>query len=74
MKNIFSFNLNHLKDNQMTYFIHFKKAFIISIFLMLAGLACLVHAIVPFIFTNTASNILASLKARYKSLFIKGDK
>ena len=44
-----------------TYFEHARFAFRFSAHLLLAGLAALVHAILPFCFEKTAGNIIGKL-------------
>lgn len=47
-----------------TYFGHARFAFSFSGWLLLAGMAALVHAILPFLFETTASRIINRLHAR----------
>lgn len=58
MKNIFT---NHPSSIGETYLQHFKFAFIFGVTMMLGGLACILHAIFPFIFQKTGSNILLKM-------------
>lgn len=50
-----------------TYFEHMRFAASFSFWLILAGLAALVHAIIPAFFETTASRILKRLHARIAS-------
>jgi hypothetical protein len=47
-----------------TYGEHFATALYFGGRLMAAGLACVVHAVLPFLFTRTASRTIADLHAR----------
>ena len=47
-----------------TYFGHAKFAFSFAGLLLLAGLAALVHAVLPFVFETTASRIINRLYNR----------
>ncbi len=58
MKNIFT---DHPHAVGETYFQHLKYAFMTGCLMMLGGLACALHAIFPFLFPQTASNILLNL-------------
>jgi hypothetical protein len=46
------------------YFVHFRHAAGFSFSLLKGGLACMVHAVFPFLCTRTASGIVASLNTR----------
>ena len=48
----------HPRSVGMSYFGHLLRAFGFAILLLYACLACLIHAIFPFIFEHTASNII----------------
>lgn len=58
LKNLF---LNHPKSYNETYSIHFKIAIKIGIKLILAGMACVIHSIFPFIFKTTASDTVRDI-------------
>ncbi len=47
-----------------SYFGHARFAFSFAGLLMLAGMAALVHAILPFLFETTASRIITKLHTR----------
>ena len=47
--------ISHLRDNDITYFDHMKRAVKWSATLTITGISLSVHAIFPFIFTHTAS-------------------
>jgi len=46
------------------YFEHLRQASGFAISMMGGGLACLIHAVLPFLFTRTGSGIVASLYVR----------
>jgi len=47
-----------------TYAEHFGVATSFGVTLILAGLACLVHAVLPFLFTSTGRRTIESLHRR----------
>ncbi len=47
-----------------TYFEHMGRAAGFSIRMLLGGMACLVHAILPFLFVRTGSRMIALLNER----------
>jgi hypothetical protein len=53
----------HPTDVGETYGEHLVHAGSSGIKLMVAGAACLVHAVLPFLFVNTASNTVRSMHA-----------
>lgn len=55
MKNIFTKHPNSIGE---TYFQHLRFASQFGITLMVGGMACLIHALFPFLFEKTGSNIL----------------
>ena len=55
MKNIFT---EHPQQVGEVYLQHFKFAFLFGFDLMIGGLACIIHAIFPFMFEKTGSNFL----------------
>jgi len=54
--------IEHLKENNISYCAHFKKATHIGIRMMVSGLCCCIHAFVPFAFTDTASDTIKKNK------------
>ncbi|OGT42558.1 MAG: hypothetical protein A3F42_00700 [Gammaproteobacteria bacterium RIFCSPHIGHO2_12_FULL_37_34] len=58
MKNIFTLHPDSLGE---TYFQHFKFAFKFGVYMLIGGLACIVHAIFPFVFEKAASNFLLTM-------------
>jgi Family of unknown function (DUF6356) len=53
--------IKHPNEMGMNYFQHFLFAFTVQFKLLLALLACFVHAFFPFLFTTTASTIIRKL-------------
>ena len=58
MKNIFT---DHPRSLNETYSQHFCIAFKVGSFMVLGGLACILHAFLPFLFKKTGSNVLINL-------------
>jgi hypothetical protein len=58
MKNIFT---EHPHSINETYFQHLKFAGLFGIRMMMGGLACMAHAIFPFLFQKTGSNLLLKM-------------
>ena len=54
----------HLRETEMTYFQHMVRACTMSTLLFFALLACITHAIFPFLFENTASSIIKNLSKK----------
>lgn len=55
MKKLF---IKHPHSVGETYFQHLRFAFGFGINMLLGGLACIIHAIFPFLFQKTGSNML----------------
>lgn len=51
----------HPEDSKLTYFQHAKWALWSGVRLILAGMACLVHSVLPFLFENYASRVIRDL-------------
>jgi hypothetical protein len=64
MKNIFT---DHPRSIGVTYFEHMKFAALYSAKMFLGGIACLIHAIFPFVFQKTGSNFLLKIMHEYIS-------
>ena len=47
----------HLKDTNESYFQHMKVSLNISYLLLIGSMAAAIHAVLPWIFYKTASNI-----------------
>ena len=59
--------LEHPKEQGESYFEHFFYAFKCGLLLSIAGIACIIHSFIPFIFKKTATNIARNvLRARCK--------
>ena len=54
---------HHLVSAKETYWQHFRQAVLIGVVLVGAGMAALVHAIFPFLFTTTASRAVKRIDA-----------
>ena len=54
--------VKHLSENNMSYLAHMKRALWISMMCAKAALFCLVHAIIPFMFEDTASRIIKKIE------------
>ena len=54
----------HPRDVGETYWEHFRHALWFASRLFVAFGACLVHAIVPFLFTSTGSEIISNLYSK----------
>lgn len=63
--------MKHLNEVKENYFKHLMEAFLISISLVAASLACIVHGIVPQLFTKTASTIMKKILDRTESRYAK---
>lgn len=57
----------HLTDVNESYWQHFRTASTISIKLLQGGILCFIHAIMPSVFTQTASNIIVKLADKIKN-------
>ena len=53
----------HLAENQVGYFGHMRFALGVGAQLLVAALACILHGILPGIFTDTASTAIRRLHA-----------
>ena len=56
-------NLNHLEEVKETYFQHFFRALILAINLLIMTFVCLVHALLPFIFTSYVSKEIREINS-----------
>ena len=61
--------MSHLGEIKENYFRHFLEALLISLSLIVAASACLIHAIVPFAFKKTASTIMRKILSRTDSRY-----
>jgi hypothetical protein len=57
---------DHPRSIGMGYWRHMHRALVCGALMIGAGLACLVHAIFPMVFTETASRILDRLNCHMK--------
>jgi hypothetical protein len=58
MKNIFT---EHPTSIGESYFQHMKFAGLFGCKMLIGGLACLIHAVFPFLFISTGSNLLLKM-------------
>lgn len=61
---LFSRSRDHLRGAEENYLAHLRVASGIGTTMILAGIACVIHGIVPGIFSNRASNVIHRLNAR----------
>ena len=54
----------HLNEVGETYFQHFRHAAGFAGTMMLAAIACMIHAVLPFLFERTGSNCIRYLHDR----------
>ena len=59
-----SFRTRHLESVDETYFEHFGQAMGFSLTLAVAAVVCLVHALLPFLFERTGSQLIGRLHNR----------
>ena len=60
-------NFAHLEQIRISYCAHFARAFQISLRLLGAGMAAMVHAVYPDVFEKTASNTVKALHKEFTS-------
>jgi len=53
--------VNHLKEHNITYLAHFKKAISIGARMIVSGFCCCIHGLLPFAFTTTASDTIKKI-------------
>lgn len=63
--------MKHLDQVKENYFKHLLEAILISLCLFIASLACLFHAIFPFVFKKTASTIMRKILTRTDKRYAK---
>jgi hypothetical protein len=63
---------SHLKDVNETYFEHMRFAQRCGFRMILAGLACVLHSIMPNIFVKTASDTMKALGQEITERKLKG--
>ena len=56
-------NLSHLEEAGETYFQHFSRAIILSLNLLVMSIVCLVHSLLPFIFTTYVSDKIREINS-----------
>ncbi|OGT35355.1 MAG: hypothetical protein A3F11_01790 [Gammaproteobacteria bacterium RIFCSPHIGHO2_12_FULL_37_14] len=70
MKNMFT---EHLHSIGETYFQHFKFALKFGICMLIGGMACIIHAIFPFLFENLGSDYLLKMTTDFVNRLSKLD-
>lgn len=66
MATLFKLFSEHPASVDETYGEHLRQAWRFGIRMILAGAACLVHGLCPFLFTTTASHAIGELSARMR--------
>ena len=56
-------NLSHLEEAGEIYFQHFSRAIILSLNLLIMSIVCLVHSLLPFIFTTYVSDKIREINS-----------
>ncbi len=56
-------NFSHLEEAGETYFQHFSRAIILSLNLLIMSIVCLVHSLLPFIFTTYVSDKIREINS-----------
>ncbi len=56
-------NLSHLEEAGENYFQHFSRAIILSLNLLIMSIVCLVHSLLPFIFTTYVSDKIREINS-----------
>jgi hypothetical protein len=60
------FDIHHLKNSKIGFLSHSLRVLRVSIILILLGIAGIIHAFLPFIFTKTVSNGIKKLYSQTK--------
>jgi hypothetical protein len=63
----------HLEENNMTYYQHFKFAAFHGLVCILAGVCLVIHAFLPCIFQTAGSDLVQSLAIVFKKRRRKDD-
>jgi len=67
-KQTMCYQFKHTTEKRISYCNHLKQAWIISGRMILGGLACFIHGILPDIFVTTASNIAMDIILKTESV------
>jgi hypothetical protein len=59
-------SIEHLSENNMTYYQHFKFAIFHGCVCLLAGICLILHAFLPCIFQTAGSDLVQSLAIVFK--------
>ena len=57
--------MKHLRENNLTYFRHFKQAMGYSFIISKAAICCFIHAFIPDLFPTTASCLIKDLAKHF---------
>ena len=60
------FDIHHLKNSNIGFLSHAVRVLRMSVILILLGIAGIIHAFLPFIFTKTVSNGIKKLYSQVK--------
>ena len=60
------FDIHHLKNSKIGFLSHAVRVLRMSVILILLGIAGIIHAFLPFIFTKTVSNGIKQLYSQVK--------
>ena len=66
-------DIKHLKKNNFSYFCHLKRALDISMRLICGGLVNIIHAFLPFLFTDVASCAVRSTMKKHDNFPSEGE-
>lgn len=67
-------NINHLKENKMTYFQHLKFTMYTGSNMLIGSIAVVIHGIFPIVFVDTASNIIKKLHSKLEKVHSDSNK
>ncbi len=56
-------NLNHLEEAGENYFQHFLRAFMLSLNLLIMAFVCLLHSLLPFVFSSYVSDKIKEINS-----------
>tara|TARA_R110000824_G_scaffold8338_1_gene37681 strand:+ start:111 stop:317 length:207 start_codon:yes stop_codon:yes gene_type:complete len=55
------FNFGHLRENEFSYFQHCKRSLVISLYMTIGAITGVIHAFLPFVLWDTASEMTRKL-------------
>ena len=62
------FDINHLKNSKINFIPHLTRVLKIAFTLIFLGIAGIIHAVIPFIFTKTVSRGIKRLYDQVKNI------